>query len=197
METNAVMIFRVFLWALLAATATVFAAGSPTPTGTAATGGGAGVPVAAPAGAQEPPAERLLYEIPEPPGAALSQGGVAAPRTPPAAASVDAAVVARELGATLVQEERADQRTDIDMTMADGGNGWLEFRRRYRLHGLLSVGMGSHGSYQAGIGISATLTPSATISAGAAAGRWADGLGWWYAEPWLDGCRQPPMAPWP
>ena len=191
------MTFYGFMWAVLAATVTASAGGSPAPAGTAATGNGAGVPVAAPAGAQAPLADRLLYEIPEPPNATLSQGGVTAPRTPPATATVDAAVVARELGGSPAEEELADQRANADMTMADRRNAWSEFRRRYRLHGLLSVGMGSHGSYQAGIGISTNLTPGTTISAGATAGRWADGLGWWYAEPWLDGCGRPPMTPWP
>lgn len=197
METDAVITFCVFLWTLLAATVTALAGGSPALAGTAAMGNGTSVPVAAPAGALAPPADRLLYEIPEPPNAARPWSGITAPRTPPAAATVDAAVVARELGGSLVEEELADQRTNAGMTMADGRNAWSEFRRRYRLHGLLSVGVGSHGSCQAGIGISTKLTPGTTISAGAAAGRWADGLGWWYAEPWLDGCGRPPMTPWP
>lgn len=130
---------------------------------------------------------RMLYELPVTPPAAARASGLGEATRASTPSPADPATVARELGQT---GEASTDSLAPEPALPSGAleprDGWAEFRRKYGIHGMLSVGVGSHGTYQASIGVSTAVGPSTTVSAGVAVGRWTDGLGWWYPDPWLD-----------
>lgn len=182
MKTNSTSALTLAAWALLSGSLVAQADGKVQPAPSPATGDGAAAA----------PASRMQYELPEslPAPAASSR----APGTLARPAPADPATVARELGSTAAADEPSAAPAMAASPLQDNADAWLEFRRRYRVRGLLSVGVGTHGTYQAGIGLSTDLTPNTTASAGFAVGRWVDGWGWWNPDPFLD-ARGGPLLP--